>query len=308
MEIIDIVMSTYNGEHYLKEQIESILKNSWTSWRLWICDDGSKDHTEAVARAYAHTYPDKIFWKPNESNKGSAISFLDGARKVSGEYVMFCDQDDYWLPNKIENTLACMKAAEEKYGKATPLTVFTDARVVDEELKLLKESFHKSNQLDTTKLDLTHMLMENKMMGCTMMLNRALVERLHRFPKKVRMHDWWIGLIAASLGKIVYLDEQTMLYRQHRNNVVGSKGFSLQMILDKVASWKKQKQALLDTQKQAEKLYRLFEEELGEEEKQMVYKFATLHKRNWIERRRVLYQEGFWKSGVIRNIGVFLLI
>ena len=105
-------------EHYLKEQIESILKNSWTSWRLWICDDGSKDHTEAVARAYAHTYPDKIFWKPNESNKGSAISFLDGARKVSGEYVMFCDQDDYWLPNKIENTLACMKAAEEKYGKA----------------------------------------------------------------------------------------------------------------------------------------------------------------------------------------------
>ena len=221
---------------------------------------------------------------------------------------MFCDQDDYWLPNKIENTLACMKAAEEKYGKATPLTVFTDARVVDEELKLLKESFHKSNQLDTTKLDLTHMLMENKMMGCTMMLNRALVERLHRFPKKVRMHDWWIGLIAASLGKIVYLDEQTMLYRQHRNNVVGSKGFSLQMILDKVASWKKQKQALLDTQKQAEKLYRLFEEELGEEEKQMVYKFATLHKRNWIERRRVLYQEGFWKSGVIRNIGVFLLI
>lgn len=316
METVDIILSSYNGELYIKEQITSILENTWTDWRLWVCDDGSKDNTKEIVKELEAQYPDKIFWRPNETNKGSAISFLDGARKATGDYVMFCDQDDFWLPNKIQDTLACMKTNEEKFGKNMPLIVFTDAKVVDQNLNTMHESFHRSSKLDTTKLDLSHMLMENKMMGCTMMLNRALLSKLVHFPKKVRMHDWWAGIVAAAYGKIVYLNQPTMLYRQHTNNVVGSTEFSREAVMKKVSTWKKQKQALLDTQKQAGSLYQLAqdymenseENYLDEEVKQMIQTFAILHKQNWVKRRMQIIRYRFWKSGIIRNMGILLLV
>lgn len=308
MEIVDIIMGTYNGERYIKEQIDSIIKNTWNNWRIWVCDDGSTDKTEEIVKQYQKEYPDKIFWKPNEKNKGAAINFLDGARRAQGNYVMFCDQDDYWLPNKIEDTLNCMKEAEAQYGDKTPITVFTDAIVVDEQLQTIKDSFHKSSKLDTSKLDLPHMLMENKMMGCTMLLNRALLEKLEKFPKKVRMHDWWAGIVAAAYGRIIYLDKSTMLYRQHTNNVVGSTEFSKDVVLEKASTWKRQKQVLLETQMQASSLFKLVENELPEDIKCVIYAFATLHEKNWVNRRIQIVRYKFWKSGVIRNIGVLLLI
>lgn len=308
MEIVDIIMGTYNGETYIREQIESILKNTYKDWRLWVCDDGSKDNTESIVKEFEQAYPDKIFWKPNEENKGAAINFLDGARKTTGDYVMFCDQDDYWLPEKIADTLACMKRAEEKYGKETPITVFTDAIVTDEGLKTIHSSFHQSSRLDTSKLDLAHMLMENKMMGCTMLLNRALLGKLRTFPKQVRMHDWWAGIVAAAYGKIVYLNKSTMLYRQHTSNVVGSIEFSKKAIMDKASSWRKQKKVLLDTQNQAGSLYELGKEDLQESTRKMIYAFATLHKRNWVMRRVGIVRYQFFKTGAVRNIGVLLLI
>lgn len=308
MEIVDIIMGTYNGETYIKEQIESILKNTWECWRLYICDDGSTDQTGQIVKEYERNYPGKIFWKPNEKNKGAAINFLDAARKTTGDYVMFCDQDDYWLPEKIEETLQCMKHVEMAEGTKTPLAVFTDAKVVDENLNVLEESFHKSSKLDTTRLDLPHMLMENKIMGCTMMLNRALIKKMNQFPKKVRMHDWWAAIVAAAFGRIIYLDKPTMLYRQHTANVIGSVRFSIKTIINKASAVEKQKKALLDTQKQAEYLYQMFQEELENDAKRIIYQFATLHKKNWISRRATILQYQFLKTGVIRNLGVLLLI
>lgn len=308
METVDIILSSYNGERYIKEQISSILENTWKDWRLWVCDDGSQDGTEGIVKELEAQYPDKIFWRPNETNKGAAISFLDGARKATGDYVMFCDQDDFWLPDKIEDTVAFMKASEQRYGKEMPLTVFTDAKVVDQDLNVMQESFHKSSRLDTTKLDLPHMLMENKMMGCTMMVNRALLQRLERFPKKVRMHDWWVGIVAASYGKILYLNKPTMLYRQHGSNVVGSIEFSKENVMEKASTWRKQKQALLDTQTQAGSLYQLVQNDLEEDKKRIIHVFASLQKKNWIKRRIQIVRYRFWKSGIIRNIGILLFI
>lgn len=308
MEMIDIIMGTYNGEKYIREQIDSILENTWKNWRLWICDDGSKDETEKIAKEYEEAYKGKIFWKPNEKNKGAAINFLDAAAKMTGDYVMFCDQDDYWLPEKIESTLQCMKEKEEMYGAQTPITVFTDAKVVNDKLEVIADSFHKSGKLDTGKLDLPHMLMENKMMGCTMMLNRALLSKIEKFPKKVRMHDWWAGIVAAAYGKIVYLDKPTMLYRQHVNNVIGSTAFTADTVIEKVSAWKKQKQALLDTQKQAGSLYLVVQDDVDEMTKHIIYTFATLDKQNWIKRRMQIVRYKFYKSGIVRNVGVLLLI
>lgn len=308
MELVDIVMGTYNGEKYVEQQIESILANTYTDWKLWVCDDGSMDGTESIVRQYEQKYPDKIFWRPNKENKGAAINFLDGARRVHGEYVMFCDQDDYWHVHKIERTLLAMKKAEEEYGEDIPIAVYTDAQVVDEKLNILHHSFHKNERLDPSKVSLNFMLMENKMMGCTMMINRELANKLRVFPKKVRMHDWWAGLVAASLGKVIYLEEPTMLYRQHGKNVVGSSGFSFRTVKKKIATLKKQRQAIEETILQAGALYHLYKDEFSPWEKQCVAQFSSLLKDSWWKRRYKLLRYRFFKTGMIRNVGVFLLI
>jgi len=155
---------------------------------------------------------------------------------------------------------------------------------------------------------LPHMLMENKMMGCTMLLNQALLKKMYKFPRKVRMHDWWAGIVAAAYGKIIYLNKPTLLYRQHTSNVVGSTEFSKEAVLEKVSTWKCQKQALLDTQYQAGNLYQLVQDELDEKTKQVIDTFANLHNKNFINRRVQIVRHRFWKSGLIRNIGVFFLI
>ena len=178
MEIVDIILGSYNGEQYIGEQIDSILKNSYTNWRLYVCDDGSKDKTGEIVKEYEQNYPGKIFWMPNEKNKGVVANFLDGAKQCTGEYIMFCDQDDFWLEEKIKMTLDFMKKTEQETKAGAPVVVFTNATVVNQTLDVKKGSFHELGHLDTEKLDLGHMLMENKMMGCTMMFNRSTKEKL----------------------------------------------------------------------------------------------------------------------------------
>lgn len=303
---ISIVMAVYNGEKYLKEQIDSLVLSSYTDWTLEICDDGSKDGTVSIGREYEKQYPGKIRVHENRKNLGVTKNFLEGARRAEGEYIMFCDQDDVWLPDKISKTYQYMKKMEHKYGTG-PVAVFTDAKVVDQKLNGLEPSFHKSNRLDCKKLDLPQILMENKLIGCTIMFNGALKEKLENLPDEARVHDWWIALIAAAFGKIGYLNEATLLYRQHENNVIGGQNF-ISYMKSRITSLGNQKRALSKTQAQARNFYDLFCGELPENQKEVLYEFASLGQKNWFTRRKRMIKYGFWKTGVIRNIGVFLLI
>lgn len=306
--MIDIVMAAYNGSRYIKQQIESILNNTYKEFRLFVCDDGSTDDTASIVKELQQKYKEQVFWRPNETNQGVVNNFLIGARKCSGDYIMFCDQDDVWLPDKIESTFCKMQQIEKVYGKDIPIAVFTDAKVVDGTLKVKEESFHRSSHLDTTLLDFPHMLMENKIMGCTLMINRTLKDMLFVLPKYARMHDWWIGLIASAMGKIAYLDRPTMLYRQHGSNEVGSQKFSAGKVMQQAAAIKKLKEAVRDTQKQAADFYEMYQDVLGTKEREIAHEFASLDRKNFIARRRSLFKYGFWKSGAVRNAGLFLII
>lgn len=306
--MIDIVMATYNGSRYITEQIESILENTYKEWRLFVCDDGSSDNTALLVKELMKKHPEQIFWCPNETNQGVTKNFLIGARKCSGDYIMFCDQDDVWLPHKIEATFRKMQETEKTYGSDIPVAVFTDAKVADGMLLVKEESFHRSNHLDTTLLDFPHMLMENKIMGCTLMFNKTLKDMLNKLPEHARMHDWWIGLIASGFGRIAYLNQPTMLYRQHGGNEVGSQKFSAGKVMQQAAAVKKLKQAVVETQKQAVDFYDMYKDVLGAKQRKMVCEFASLNNKNFIARRVSLLKYGFWKSGAIRNAGLFLII
>lgn len=307
MDRINIIMATYQGEEYIKEQIESLLRSEGLNYFISVYDDGSKDHTVDFVKEYVRKYPDKIELIQNEKNYGHCLNFLHGVVDNSYDYVMFCDQDDVWKVDKISKTYAFMKQMEKKQQKEIPMIVFTDAIIVDENLKEVKPSFHKAGGYDTSKLDLPHMLMENKMMGCTMMINRALINKVKRLPQHARFHDWWLALIAASYGKIAYLPEGTLYYRQHGNNVVGDVSY-VSYVKSRIKDLKQQKVAIAATIAQAKEFYQMYGDTLPKHAKRTVEYFLELETANWWKRRMLVMKYGFKKSGFTRNLGLLIIL
>ncbi len=309
MSTVAIVMTTYNGENYVGEQINSILTSSFQDFELFIYDDCSKDNTMTILKEFEGHYPNKVHAFQNEMNLGVTLNFLQALCRTTSEYIMFCDQDDFWKSNKIAVTLKRMRHMEAQIGKTTPLAVFTDATVTDKDLNVTKNSFFCSNHLSPKKTDIAHILMENKLIGCTVMVNSSLrkVLQSRRLPMHARYHDWWIALIASSFGKIGYVNESTLLYRQHGGNVVGGSGF-ISYLKNRVASLSMQKQALFALQRQADEFVSIYEELLTEENRDIIQTFSTLSQMNFWKKRRLILQYGYLKTGFIRNVGLLLLI
>ncbi|NLL73115.1 MAG: glycosyltransferase family 2 protein [Clostridiales bacterium] len=309
MGMVSIVMATYNGEKYLEEQIESILSSTFQDFEIYIYDDGSKDSTMEILNKYNRQYPDKIKVFQNEKNLGVTRNFLNAVNGTRSDYVMFCDQDDVWKKDKIARTLKRMRQMEVQFEKELPIAVFTDAHVVDGNLGMIHESFFLSGRLNPKLTDLPHLLMENKLIGCTVMINAALRKVLQSspLPEKARLHDGWIGLIASSLGKVGFIKEATLLYRQHESNVVGNKSF-LSYILNRVGNLRKQKRALLELQHQAGEFARLYQDLIDESKLELITRFSKLHQENFVRRRIIIIQNKYLKTGIIRNIGLMIIV
>lgn len=311
MKHICIIMAAYQGEQYLARQIDSIIENTYQNTELHIYDDGSTDNTFAIAQRYADKYPDKIYAVRNVMNKGVILNFLEATASLEADYYMYCDQDDVWLPEKIQKTLDYMKKQENTATPAcsTPVVVFSDAIVTDANLAQTAPSFQRQSGYDTNALDLPHLLMENKLIGCTMMFNRAARDKLleRKMSSAIRMHDWWLALIGAAFGKVAYLDEPLMLYRQHDHNVIGgsSKGSYLK---DRISHLRRDREALYATMAQGKAFLSAYKEELPPEKEKILRCFAELPEKNWLARRFYILKYGFLKSGLVRNAGVLLVV
>lgn len=306
MKQICIIMAVYNGEQYLEEQIDSILQNSCQNFTLHIFNDHSQDHSQKIIEEYVQTYPGRIFGHHHNDNHGVIRNFLEGTQVMDADYYMFCDQDDVWLPHKIKHTLQAMKKWEAEAGDK-PCVIFGDARTVDQNLREIAPSFQRQSGYHTDALDPAHILMENKLIGCTIMFNRPLQQILTEFPTEIRMHDWWIALIGSFLGKIVYLDEPLLLYRQHGGNVVGGSSFTA-YFRNRLFHLSKQREALYQTCAQAQAFLKIYRDELSPEQTNLLHNFATLPEVNWFARRYRILHYRFLKSGILRNLGVLLVI
>lgn len=220
MEKVDILLATYNGEKYLVEQLDSILSQTHKDFNLFISDDFSKDSTVKILEDYAKK-DNRITVFKQEKNLGVVSNFEFLLSKVESEYFMFSDQDDIWNEDKIEKTLNKLKETDSDI-------VFTDLMVVDDklntlynsywELKGLKNKILKYNSFDALYLN-------NYVTGCTMLMKKEIIEKVLPLPKTTKyvLHDYWIALIASQSGKIEFLNEPTIKYRQHKNNRIGSK-------------------------------------------------------------------------------------
>jgi len=221
---IDILLATYNGQAYLKDQIDSILAQSCQDWQLLIRDDGSIDDTINVIEDYQRQYPDKIKIITDSVNHlGAKLNFGELLKHTQSDYIMFCDQDDVWLPQKIDVTLNAMRMAEKSYPNK-PIMVHSDSIVVNANLKKIADSKWAYEKIWPRKDDdLNRIVLQNVATGCTIMINRKAKNVSLPIPKDAIMHDWWIALKVAEHGKIIYTPDKLVLYRQHSNNLVGAK-------------------------------------------------------------------------------------
>lgn len=220
MEQIDILMATYNGEKYLKEQIESILNQTYSNIRLIISDDCSTDETRKILKEYEEKENRiKVYFQ--EKNLGYVKNFEFLLSKVENEIYMLSDQDDYWLPEKVEHTYNKLKETDADL-------VFTDLEVVDENLKQIYPSFNDYMKLSRKikKYINSYRLqyLYNCVSGCTLMSKKKFIDTILPLPltSKYAIHDTWIACTVANMGKMAYLDEKTIKYRQHGNNQVGT--------------------------------------------------------------------------------------
>jgi Glycosyltransferases involved in cell wall biogenesis len=225
--MIAIMMATYNGEKYIAEQLDSILNQTYEDIVCYIHDDGSTDGTLDIIKKYADDYPNKVCIVEGGPTGGSKNNFLYLLKNVEADYYMYSDQDDVWLPHKISTLKAHLEEIEKELGdKAaeTPIMVFGDMKVVDENLDVINDSFIKYNNLDTENLTFNRLVVQNVVAGCTTLFNRKLRDEGLKFKDqdKLRWHDWWLALIASGKGRIAFHNESLQLYRQHNDNSIGA--------------------------------------------------------------------------------------
>jgi len=220
--MVDILLSTYNSNKFLARQLDSIFEQIYTDWQLLIRDDGSSDNTIDIINSYIAKFPSKIRLLQSNENVGVTQSFNILLQSSKSPYVMFCDHDDVWLPNKIIDELKCMHMAEEKYGNQYPLLVFSDLEVVDCTLQHIHHSFFQYSKLPPTDFRLERFLFYfNWIPGCTMLFNRKLAENAGKIPAQAMWHDEWLVLLTIMYGQLVFCPEHVIMYRQHSNNLSG---------------------------------------------------------------------------------------
>lgn len=222
---IAILMATYNGERFLGEQIDSLLSQTCQDWHLYVHDDGSKDGTLAILDNYMREHPDRITLLDYLPQGGACKNFLSMLEKVEAPYYMFCDQDDVWLPEKIALSFEEMKR-QEAQAPDKPIVIHTDLTIVDEHLQPIYDSMWRYSgiypQYIRTFADAGgHTTIAT---GSTMLFNHVVktVCCAHQADKAL-MHDSWLCLCALRHeGTVLGMGRQTLLYRQHGDNCLGS--------------------------------------------------------------------------------------
>jgi glycosyltransferase involved in cell wall biosynthesis len=308
---VEVLLATYNGERFLREQIDSILSQDYRNLRVLARDDGSNDGTTAILKEYEQRFPDRFRTMPPGAPTGSAKdNFLLLMKASASDYVCFSDQDDLWLPGKVSKTMQAMSALESRHGTDTPLLVFTDLQVVDDALKPLHESFWRQAGIVPEHINrLAAVLVHNPVTGCTMLINRPLLDMSVEMPGEAVMHDSWIALLASAFGASKAVAAKTVLYRQHDRNVIGVDAHR--------RSWREQVERFFEgegralqwksNERQAEALLRIHKEELSPKHRRLLEAYLRCGRsQSRIVRLATMLRYRFFRPGILRNAATLI--
>lgn len=204
-------MATFNGADYISEQLDSLLNQTYRHWRLVVHDDGSTDNTLAIVRDYCAKDPRITLLSDGVSGRGAARNYLHLLQETEAGLYMFCDQDDIWLPHKVERMVAAISPMKQ------PALVYVNGY------------FYRSGRVIRQKTTVIHpqtlqdsLFFNSGIQGCSVIVNAQLVTLLKPFPRHIAMHDHLLTMAAVTFGKINYVDEVLTWYRQHERNVTGN--------------------------------------------------------------------------------------
>ena len=300
---VTILLPTYNGSAYLASQLDSLLAQDYPNLQIVISDDASTDTTVQIINRYAAAHPDRILHFKSGQHFGNAQDhFMHLLRQFSeADYIMFCDQDDVWHADKVSKTMARMKAIEQ--DTAVPALVHTDLRVVDADLSEISPSFCQHSDLQGDRLALNQLLVQNVVTGCTVMINRSLAQLASTCAQTgaMRMHDWWLALLASACGRIAFLNEATIDYRQHGSNSVGAKNVrSPSYFFQRLTSSPMRKGMRLAAE-QAEAFLACYTTQLTPEQQKLICAFASTKDKGLLGRDLVYIRHNLLKSGFVRR-------
>lgn len=221
---IEVVLPTYNGVAFLEQQIESIAAQTVRPRRLLIRDDGSTDGTLELLKDLSCRYIDWIVLLSDDERLGCIANVNRLLEFSTAPYVALADQDDLWDDDKLERSLNLLIDLECRHGCQIPLVVHSDLRLIDAEGKCLGKSFLATQRLNPYFDSLHDLFITNVVTGCTVVLNRACIRLALPIPLEALMHDWWLALVATAHGKVGFLPDSTISYRQHDSNQLGATG------------------------------------------------------------------------------------
>ncbi|HFU4489532.1 TPA: glycosyltransferase family 2 protein [Streptococcus suis] len=287
---VNILMSTYNGERFLAEQIESIQAQTFQDWTLLIRDDGSTDKTCDIISSFCEQDSRiRFINKDVKQNLGVIASFHAVLTEEAADYYFLCDQDDVWLPDKMQ---VCLDEAV-KHPRNLPVMVYMDLKVVDENLRVLNESMIRS-QSHHANTQLVQELTENTVTGGVAMFNHALAQ-LWQGDETIIMHDWYLALLASALGKLIYIDQPGELYRQHGNNVLGARTLG-----KRVFKWLRPHllfsvywNLIKQSQNQAKNILPFVS---NSSDKDLIENYITVLEKNFFKRIYILFKYGLKKN------------
>lgn len=214
--MINILLSTYNGEKYIEEQLDSIRNQTYQDFHLYIRDDGSRDHTVDVVRRYIEQYAmDHYCTLVAGENVGFALSFRELLEmSQSGEYWAFCDQDDDWMPEKLQHAIEWLDTQE----KSRPAFFHSGVAIGNEDLSeqyMYTIPYH----VGAYRFQFMNMFASNVFFGFAMVINKALYTELIRADfRKVKYHDWFAAMIAETFGAWKVGECVDVVHRQHKQN------------------------------------------------------------------------------------------
>lgn len=212
MTTVDIAMASYNGEQYIGQQIDSILAQTFTNWRLLIRDDGSSDRTVDIIRQYCCQDARIVLLEDSAGNLGTSMNFERIISHCTAQYTMLADQDDVWFEDKISRSLQLIM----QHDQEIPLLLFSNSILTNSDIS------HTLGYLYSKKLkcQLKDFLFANAgYQGASMMFNRALQNKIFPFMPNSNVHDYHICLIAFFYGKIIFLDKPLLSYRRHETAI-----------------------------------------------------------------------------------------
>jgi len=314
--MITVLLAAWNGEAYIEEQMDSILnqKGNEEELEVLVSDDGSTDRTREILARYSAAYPDRVMLS-HRSPERKAKDLADGIPAAAGnffwllsqtgkaDYYMLSDQDDVWLPDKVNVLMAEMKRLEAQHGTEYPILVHSDMEVVDANLKVIHPSFFKYQKCDPDRTGFAELLVENSVTGGAVMMNRALAELLKERPQACFMHDWWIALAASCFGTISHVKEPLYLYRQHGQNTLGAKATgSVTDVAERLERSAQVEENYRNMEAQAHAFGSMYREQMSEEQKAVLRAYLALRYQSPMGRLRNILKNRFYKSSKLQTL------